>query len=110
MMTIPDLLRDATGVPLDIESMDRVYLNGYVPTLQSSGGLVYFLEHHRGEITRAFAAEVEALAKRDQVLIVHFHKGQQGRRGGKLSPEVPWGGGGRFHRCGVGEDDGLQGA
>jgi hypothetical protein len=85
MMTIPDLLRE--HVSLDIESVDRVYLNGYVPTLQSSGGLVYFLEHHRGqmiaspvllgEITQTFAAELEAFAKRDQVPMVRFSKGQR---------------------------------
>jgi hypothetical protein len=35
MLTIPELLRD--HVSLDLECVDRVYLNGYVPTLQSSG-------------------------------------------------------------------------
>ena len=42
MPTIPELLRD--HVTLDIECVDRVYLNGYVPTMQTSGALVYFLE------------------------------------------------------------------
>jgi hypothetical protein len=85
MMTIPELLRD--HVSLDLECVDRVYLNGYLPTLQSSGGLVYFLEHHRGqliaspallgEISQNFAAEVEAFAKQEDIPIVHFQKGQR---------------------------------
>jgi len=85
MMTIPELLRE--HVSLDLECVDRVYLNGYIPTLQSSGGLVYFLEHHRGqpiaspvllgEITQNFVAQVEAFAKRESIPIVHFEKGQR---------------------------------
>lgn len=48
MLTIAELLRE--HVSLDLECVDRVYLNGYVPALQTSGGLVYFLEHQRGQI------------------------------------------------------------
>ena len=48
MTTIPELLRE--HVSLAVECVDRVYLNGYVPTLQTSGALVYFLERHRGEL------------------------------------------------------------
>ena len=67
MPTIPELLRD--HVSLDIECVDRVYLNGYLPMMQTSGALVYFLERHRGamiaspallgEISRGFVADVE---------------------------------------------------
>ncbi len=85
MITIPELLRE--HVSLDLECVDRVYLNGYMPSLQSSGGLVYFLEHHRGqliaspallgEITQSFASQVEAFAKQESIPIVHFQKGQR---------------------------------
>lgn len=85
MMTIPELLRD--HVSLDLECVDRVYMNGYIPTLQSSGGLVYFLEHHRGqliaspvllgEITQNLVGQVEGFAKREGIPIVHFQKGQR---------------------------------
>jgi hypothetical protein len=54
MPTIPELLRD--HVSLDIECVDRVYLNGYVPTLQTSGTLVYFLQHQRAEDSFASCA------------------------------------------------------
>ena len=85
MPTIPELLRD--HVSLDIECVDRVYLNGYVPTLQTSGALVYFLEQQRGaliaspvllgEISHRFVAEVEAFAHAHQIPIVRFQKGQR---------------------------------
>jgi hypothetical protein len=85
MPTIPELLRD--HVSLDIECVDRVYLNGYVPTLQTSGALVYFLQHHKGQlipspavlgkISRSFVADVEAFAQAQQVPLVHFQKGQR---------------------------------
>ena len=85
MMTISELLRE--HVSLDIECVDRVYLNGYLPTLQTSGSLVYFLEHHRGqmiaspvllgEITQAFAAQIESFAKQQGVPLVRFQKGRR---------------------------------
>ena len=46
MVTIGELMRDQ--VTLEIECLDRLYLNGYVPTLQTSGQLVTFLTQHRG--------------------------------------------------------------
>ena len=35
-------------VTLDIECLDRVYLNAYVPILQSSGQVVAFMTQHLG--------------------------------------------------------------
>jgi len=85
MPTIPELLRD--HVLLDIECVDRVYLNGYVPTLQTGGALVYFLRYHRGqmipspavlgEISCGFADAVEAFAQAHQIPILRFQKGQR---------------------------------
>ena len=42
---INEILKD--HVTLDIQCIDRIYLNGYIPTMQTSGQLVNFL-HHRG--------------------------------------------------------------
>jgi hypothetical protein len=79
------LLRE--HVSLEVECVDRVYLNGYVPTLQTSGALVYFLQCHRGEliaspaslgqIGQAFVAAVEAFAREHNIPMVHFRKGQR---------------------------------
>lgn len=46
MSTIAELLEQ--HVTLTVESFDRIYLNGYLPKLQTSGQLVYFLTEHRG--------------------------------------------------------------
>ena len=31
-------------VTFELEAIDRMYLNGYVPSLQSGGGVVYFMK------------------------------------------------------------------
>ncbi len=46
VVTVPELL-DAHTV-LDIECLDRLYLNGYVPALQVGGQVFTFLHDHRG--------------------------------------------------------------
>ena len=66
MRTIPELLKE--HVDLEVECIDRFYLNGYIPSLQRSGGLNYFMEKHRGqmigspavlgEITRSFCSGI----------------------------------------------------
>jgi hypothetical protein len=85
MTTIPELLRE--HVSLAVECVDRVYLNGYVPTLQTSGALVYFMEQQRGEliaspallgqIGRTFVTAVEAFAREHAIPMIHFQKGQR---------------------------------
>ena len=45
-VTVNDLLDG--HVLLDIECLDRVYLNAYVPILQSSGQVVAFMTQHLG--------------------------------------------------------------
>jgi hypothetical protein len=37
-------------VRLDIECLDRIYLNGYVPNLQMGGQVVSFLTQHLASI------------------------------------------------------------
>ena len=106
MKTIAELLRE--HVSLDLECVDRVYRNGYIPALQSSGGLVYFLEHHRGQViaspavlgerTQRVAAQVEAFAKQAGIPILHFQKGQ---RKEDVAAE---------YRKKFGKEEGLEGA
>ena len=43
-VTVNDLLNG--HAVLDIECLDRVYLNAYVPILQSSGQVVAFMTRH----------------------------------------------------------------
>lgn len=41
LLTVNDIL--AGHVTLDVECLDRIYLNGYVPNLQVGGQVVQFL-------------------------------------------------------------------
>ena len=46
VVTVNDLLDG--HVALDIQCLDRVYLNAYIPTLQTSAQVVAFLSGHLG--------------------------------------------------------------
>ena len=52
--TVAELLDEHVG--LDIEGIDRLYLNLYQPRLQTGGGVVGFFRGHRGaQVARATA-------------------------------------------------------
>ena len=71
-------------VTLDLECLDRVYLNGYVPNLQVSGQVVTFLTQHLGnpipspalftKIGQRFRAAVARFAADHHIPVVHFDK------------------------------------
>jgi hypothetical protein len=79
-VNVRDLLDDHVG--LQLESIDRLYLNGYVPHLQHGAGLVRFLSVHRGhpiaspallgQITGQFVAQVKAFAQRQDIPLFTF--------------------------------------
>jgi hypothetical protein len=46
VVTVNDVLDGHVG--LDLECLDRIYLNGYVPNLQVGGQVVSFLTAHLG--------------------------------------------------------------
>lgn len=83
--TVRELLEDQ--VELDIEGIDRIYLNGYQPRLQTGGGVVAFFKEHRGAVvasttlmapmSKAFVAAIQGFAKREGIDVVHFAKGQR---------------------------------
>lgn len=82
MTTLNDILKE--HVTLDIECIDRVYLNGYIPSMQGSGQLVGFLRHLGYEIpspailsklTKEYKKTVEAYAKEEGVEIIAFERG-----------------------------------
>lgn len=76
----------AKHVTLEVEGIDRMYLNLYVPQLQREVGVASFFRYHRGNqfassalmdpISKAFVSEMESFAKREKVPIVSFRKGQ----------------------------------
>jgi hypothetical protein len=83
--SVADVLQE--HVTLEVESIDRLYLNVYVPQLQHDGGVVGFFRRHRGErvtssaqmgpITEAFVAAIARFAAAQQVPVVAFAKGQR---------------------------------
>lgn len=80
MATIHELIRD--HVTLEVECLDRLYLNGFVPQLQMPGQLVSFLTQHRGfripspavlqKMTDRFRRSVESFAEAGKIPVVQF--------------------------------------
>ncbi len=74
-------------VTFELEGIDRMYLNAYVPGLQSPEGTAWFFKSHRGQpfassalmdpISKAFVAAVEQFALAEQVPLITFQKGQR---------------------------------
>jgi hypothetical protein len=83
--TVSEILREHTT--LEVESIDRMYLNVYVPQLQAERGAAHFFRAHRGHtfassvlmdpISKAFIAAIEAFVARHQVPLLTFAKGQR---------------------------------
>jgi hypothetical protein len=84
-VTVNDLLAGQVG--LDLECADRVYLNGYVPTLQHPGQIVGFLTRHLGkpipspavmdQIGQRFRHAVDTYTEANHIPVVRFGKGQR---------------------------------
>ena len=83
MECIPALLQN--HVTLQVESVDRVYLNGYVPKLQYPGGVYCWLREVRGfpipspailgKIGDGYVRDVEKYAKENKIPLEKFPKG-----------------------------------
>ena len=81
-VTVNDVLDGHVG--LDVECLDRVYLNGYVPNLQVGGQVVSFMTQHLGcpipspaimeKIGTAFRKAVASFAEADHIPVVRFGK------------------------------------
>ena len=74
-------------VRLAVEGIDRMYLNIYVPQLQSERGVVRFFREHRGQplpsaalmspMSRHFVAKLERFVAQHEIPLVQFRKGQR---------------------------------
>src|SRR3954471_1902657 len=74
-------------VTLELEGIDRMYLNVYVPQLQREQGVASFFRFHRGyqfassalmdPISKSFVKSLEDFARRENVPVVQFRKGQR---------------------------------
>ena len=119
MPNVHELIRD--HVTLSIRCLDRLYLHAYMPKLQTSGGLCYFLRDHLGHpipspalfapMLDRFVGAIKTYATTQDVPLITFERGQRkddvvaelsraaadGRRRGR-------------HRRGARKDAGVQGA
>ena len=83
--TVAEVIRE--HVCLEVEGIDRMYLNVYVPALQREGGVASFFRFHRGyqfassalmdPISKAFVAQMEQFAQQGNIPVVRFRKGQR---------------------------------
>ena len=88
-MSLPQTVAEVLSkhVVLEVESIDRMYLNVYVPELQAVEGALKFIRIHRGHkvastrmvepITREFVGSIERFAKDNRVPLITFEKGQR---------------------------------
>jgi len=83
--TVADVIRD--HVTLEVEGIDRMYLNVYVPKLQRDLGVVGFLRYHRGHlfassallapISDAFITAIESFTHEHALPVLTFAKKQR---------------------------------
>jgi hypothetical protein len=83
--SVADVLND--HVTLEVEGIDRMYLNVYQPRLQTDRGVAAFFRFHRGEtfassvlmarMSTAFIAAVDRFVAQEQVPLITFTKGQR---------------------------------
>src|SRR5438105_14418454 len=81
MASLPELLDG--HVTLAVECLDRLYLNGYIGPLATSGGLVTFMREQLGkpipspvvlgQVTEKFRDAVKAMAEQQQIPVYQFN-------------------------------------
>ena len=74
-------------VVLEVEGIDRLYLNGYVPMVQSGGGAAAFIRHQLDKpfastaavapMSRQFVSQIQGFARSHSIDIVSFEKKQR---------------------------------
>jgi hypothetical protein len=82
---IHSIIRD--HVSLSVSCIDRLYLHAYMPRLQTSGQLCYFLREHLGNpipspalfrpLHDRFVEAVRSFAERRDIPFIHFESGQR---------------------------------
>src|ERR1700758_3465813 len=92
-MSVPQSVADILSrhVTFQLECIDRMYLNVYVPMLQCEGGVVKFFRSHRGHkfassalmdpTTKAFVAAMECFAKQHEIPAEPNRRGSESGHG-----------------------------
>jgi hypothetical protein len=84
-LSVAEILR--SHVTLELEGIDRMYLNVFQPRLQSPAGVAWYLRHQHGAvcpssvllqpISAAFVTKMEAFAETHQIPVITFRKGER---------------------------------
>lgn len=79
------LIKDS--VTLELEGIDRMYLNGYIPSLQTTSGFAGFVKYHMGlpivstsavaPISRNFIEQIKSFARSLGIDLIRFKKGER---------------------------------
>jgi hypothetical protein len=74
-------------VTFELEAIDRMYLNAYVPSLQTGGGVVWFMKTQLGArvpstmmvapMSERFVEAIEHFVETQGIDLVTFEKGQR---------------------------------
>jgi hypothetical protein len=85
-MTLPRSVAEVLDehTTLELECIDRMYCNLYVPILQTEQGVAWFFRHHRGHhfassalmapMTRRFVESIESFAERERIDLISFKR------------------------------------
>lgn len=83
--SVSDVLEE--HVTLEVECIDRMYLNLYVSLLQTEGGIAHYFRKQLGydfastalmtPMTERFVRSIKAFAEREHIDVVKFHKKQR---------------------------------
>ena len=83
-LTVEEIL--SNHVTLEVESLDRLYLGGYVPELVRPSQVAWFIKEHLkvpipstrelGPLTRGFVSDIESFAERQGIELITFKKGE----------------------------------
>ena len=83
--TVAEILQN--HVTFELEAIDRMYLNAYVPSLQTGGGVVYFLKTQLGvrvpstamvaPMSERFVEAIGHFVEREGIDLITFEKGQR---------------------------------
>src|SRR3954466_11588817 len=88
-MSLPRSVADVLKhhVTLEVEGIDRMYLNVYQPRLQTDRGVAAFFRFHRGEtfassalmnpMSKSFLAAVDRFVEEHEIPLITFAKGQR---------------------------------
>jgi hypothetical protein len=114
MAGYPTLLRDR--VTLTVHSVDRIFLQGYVPHLQTAGWCARFLREQRGfgypssrafgKVGKAYETAIRSFAEENAIPVIRFAKGDNREEIARpfLETAAAEGGKGKVALVGVGQE------